>query len=485
MQLINKEKKIKYNYNKLFYTSKKNINKMLFFIAEMTIILVTSWISHRIEYNTWLIESQNILFIGISFFLVVLTYIFFVLPNYSKNLSIANDLLVISLSQISIFVILIAQTMIVSSKNRSHYTWIFYWFIDYFTLTFIYRIVIRSLNYLLIKTNKKKEKVVIIGINHPMIKIYRSFKNDFKSRLDLIGYVRTPCDVKASVRVMHYFKCLGSYENIHSIFTKKDISQVWICLPYHENELAAKILKKLDFYQIQIKWIPEIIRFKSLSLSSELIDNLPIININKDKGISDQSKLFIKIIQDKLISLMVLFFLWPVMLIIAIGVKLTSPGPIFYKQSRQGLGGKIFKVIKFRSMHFHAGNEIYPHQAKRNDPRITQFGAFLRRTSLDELPQFFNVLAGSMSIVGPRPHAIEHNNYYRSFINEYNKRHNVKPGITGWAQVNGYRGEISNIWVMKKRLQYDLDYIRKYSLFLDIKIIFLTVIRFYKQETAY
>jgi putative colanic acid biosynthesis UDP-glucose lipid carrier transferase len=170
---------------------------------------------------------------------------------------------------------------------------------------------------------------------------------------------------------------------------------------------------------------------------------------------------------------------------IGIAIKLSSPGPVLFKQYRMGINGKHFKVYKFRSMvvHNESGGDVT--QASRNDSRVTRVGAFLRRTSLDELPQFFNVLQGRMSIVGPRPHALAHNEYYKDLVESYMQRHKVKPGITGWAQVSGYRGETDTLDKMQKRVEYDLWYIDNWSLWIDIKIIFLTVFKGFVNKNAF
>ena len=162
------------------------------------------------------------------------------------------------------------------------------------------------------------------------------------------------------------------------------------------------------------------------------------------------------------------------MIVVAILVKLTSPGPILFKQKRHGWNGEHFFVYKFRSMYQHDEPLGVVTQAKVNDTRVTPLGGFLRKSSLDELPQFFNVLNGSMSIVGPRPHAVEHNEYYKELIPKYMWRHKVKPGITGWAQINGLRGDTSSIDLMKTRVEYDLFYIENWSVWFDLKVIFLT-----------
>ncbi|HEX6243965.1 MAG TPA: exopolysaccharide biosynthesis polyprenyl glycosylphosphotransferase [Polyangiales bacterium] len=171
------------------------------------------------------------------------------------------------------------------------------------------------------------------------------------------------------------------------------------------------------------------------------------------------------------------------MLLIALAIKLTSNGPVLFKQPRHGENGRVFNVLKFRTMRVMETDRVT--QASRGDPRVTKVGAFLRRTSLDELPQFFNVVRGEMSLVGPRPHAVAHNEFYRTQILEYMRRHKVKPGITGWAQVNGLRGETDTLEKMVARVEHDLAYIRSWSLWLDLKIVFLTVFGRKVRQNAY
>ena len=179
-----------------------------------------------------------------------------------------------------------------------------------------------------------------------------------------------------------------------------------------------------------------------------------------------------------------LLFSLPFMLVIALGIKFSSPGPVIFSQRRYGLDGKEIKVYKFRTMRVcEDGPEVA--QATRNDRRVTSFGKFLRRTSLDELPQFINVLQGTMSVVGPRPHAVAHNEFYRSRIPGYMLHYKIRPGITGLAQINGLRGETNTLEKMEKRLEYDLEYFSKWSLWLDLKISFRTILIFFGDSQAY
>ncbi|MBF7690065.1 MULTISPECIES: exopolysaccharide biosynthesis polyprenyl glycosylphosphotransferase [Acinetobacter] len=192
----------------------------------------------------------------------------------------------------------------------------------------------------------------------------------------------------------------------------------------------------------------------------------------------------IKRTEDICISFVIILLISPLLFIIAIAVKTTSSGPILFKQKRHGLHGQIIEVWKFRSMSVMENGDTVV-QAKKNDSRVTKVGGFLRKTSLDELPQFFNVLFGTMSIVGPRPHAISHNEYYETCIPDYMLRHMVKPGITGLAQMKGWRGETDTLDKMQQRVNCDLEYIQTWSLWLDIKLIFLTILRGFIQKTAY
>ena len=190
------------------------------------------------------------------------------------------------------------------------------------------------------------------------------------------------------------------------------------------------------------------------------------------------------LIEDIIVGSIILTLISPVLLGIAMAVKLTSKGPVLFKQTRYGLRGEKILVWKFRTMTVcEDGDNV--RQAQRDDDRFTPIGRFLRRTSLDELPQFINVLQGRMSIVGPRPHAVAHNEQYRSLIPGYMLRHMIKPGITGWAQINGWRGETNTVYKMKKRVEFDLEYMREWSLSLDIKIIFLTITRSFIDKNAY
>jgi putative colanic acid biosynthesis UDP-glucose lipid carrier transferase len=204
----------------------------------------------------------------------------------------------------------------------------------------------------------------------------------------------------------------------------------------------------------------------------KVVDGLPAIYLNESPLTSRPTAALSKSLVEKTVAFLAIIALSPILLIIALAVKINSPGPVFFKQDRHGWNGKVIKVWKFRSMRVHDDRDVK--QASRNDSRITAVGRFIRRTSLDELPQLFNVLQGHMALVGPRPHAVAHNNYYSGKILAYMARHRIKPGITGLAQISGCRGETDTIDKMQKRVEIDLQYINSWSLWLDLKILVKT-----------
>jgi putative colanic acid biosynthesis UDP-glucose lipid carrier transferase len=243
-----------------------------------------------------------------------------------------------------------------------------------------------------------------------------------------------------------------------------------------------KLLDELQDSTVSVYFVPDFFVFDLIQAHFDHVAGVPVVCICESpfRGLRGVVKRF----SDIIIALMSLAFIWPVMLAVASAVKLTSAGPVLFKQKRYGVDGKSINVYKFRSMTVMEDGDSVK-QATKNDSRLTPIGGFLRKTSLDELPQILNVLEGSMSIVGPRPHANAHNKYYRKLIKGYMVRHKVKPGITGWAQVNGFRGETETLDKMEQRVNYDLDYLRSWSLWMDLKIIMLTVSLVLKRKNAY
>ena len=230
-------------------------------------------------------------------------------------------------------------------------------------------------------------------------------------------------------------------------------------------------------------FVPDLTGFDLIQARVDHVAGLPVLAVCESPFVGMNQ--FVKRAEDLALGCLILLLIWPLLLLVALAVKLTSPGPVIFVQRRYGIDGRSIDVYKFRSMTVMEDGVRVMRQACKNDARLTPIGAFIRRTSLDELPQFFNVLAGSMSIVGPRPHPFALNELYRSQIRGYMQRHKVKPGITGWAQVNGFRGETDGVEPMRRRIEFDLDYLRSWSLWTDLKIIGLTVWVVFRDPNAY
>lgn len=299
-----------------------------------------------------------------------------------------------------------------------------------------------------------------------------------------LGVVKGFFDDRASDRLtgMQPRDLLGGLDEVTDYVKRHSIHVVYITLPMSADPRIRRLLDGLRDTTASIYFVPNATAFDLIQARVDQVGGIPVIAVCETPlyGLNGALKRAFDVVAASLILLLI----WPLMLAIAVGVKLSSPGPVLFKQRRYGLDGKEIVIYKFRSMTVcEDGDRI--DQAKKNDRRVTRFGAFLRRTSLDELPQFLNVLEGTMSIVGPRPHAVAHNEQYRRLIKGYMIRHKVKPGITGWAQINGFRGETETVEKMKKRIEYDLDYLRHWSLSLDFWIVARTAPVLLKDRNAY
>ena len=266
---------------------------------------------------------------------------------------------------------------------------------------------------------------------------------------------------------------LGKARNVAQYVRDHDIQVVFVVLPDGAVKRAVAVLDELGDTTSSVYYVPDFFVFNLLNAQISEIEGIPVLQVAETPlyGVDG----ILKQVFDGLFGILAVILLIPVFIVVAILIKLDDPaGPIIFKQKRYGLNGKRFWVYKFRSMKV-GDVKADIQQATREDPRVTRIGRFIRRTSIDELPQFFNVLQGEMSVVGPRPHTVAHNEHYRKEVKRYMVRHKVKPGVTGWAQVHGLRGETAQIERMEERIKFDLEYIKNWSPWLDIKIIFMTV----------
>jgi putative colanic acid biosynthesis UDP-glucose lipid carrier transferase len=321
---------------------------------------------------------------------------------------------------------------------------------------------------------------IFAGYNNSSLELARRLKNNPAMRLEVSGFF----DDRSSDRLglESDAKLVGSLSDLSTYVKEHGTDVIFIALPIRHVKRVMNLLDDLRDTTASIYYVPDIFVFDLIQARSGEIHGIPVVAMCETpfygyRGVT-------KRLTDIGLSIVILLLFLPLLLLIAVLVKISSPGPVIFKQRRYGLDGREIAVYKFRTMTVtEDGPEI--RQASKSDSRITRIGAILRRASLDELPQLINVLQGRMSLVGPRPHAVAHNEEYRKLIKGYMVRHKVLPGITGLAQVNGCRGETSQLEEMEARVNYDLDYLRHWTPMLDIKIILLTAIKVFRDDKAY
>lgn len=333
-----------------------------------------------------------------------------------------------------------------------------------FCLLILWHATFRKAILLARKRGRNKVHVVIVGQNESARRLQDTFSNQ-----------RLYGDYKLVA-------CLGDNpEEVARYLAGNKVHQLYCCLnPAVQTEAVNRIIRSCENLFVDFFYVPYMEGYLRHSVSFSQLDTMPVLKL-REEPLSNPLNEAVKRALDIVVSLLFLLLLFPVIwCFVAIGTRLSSPGPVFFKQKRTGYKGKAFTMYKFRSMKVNVrADEL---QATADDPRKTKFGDFLRRTSLDELPQFINVLRGDMSVVGPRPHMEKHTQIYTELVDEYLVRHMVKPGITGWAQVNGCRGETPTTGDMARRVRYDIWYIEHWSLWLDVKIVLRTAVQIIKGD---
>jgi len=325
-------------------------------------------------------------------------------------------------------------------------------------------------------------KVAIIGLTTSGARLATEFATHPEIGFTLSAFFDDRDNQRLSSNSKFTSKLQGDIKTGIELAKQGKFDLVYITLPLAAQKRIESILRELGDTTVDVHLVPDFFTFNLLNGRLAHVGDIQTISVYESplSGLSS----FAKRLEDIFLGSIILSMISIPMLIIAVLIKLDSRGPVFFKQKRYGLDGKAINVWKFRSMTV-ADNGNVVKQATKGDVRITKLGGVLRRTSLDELPQFINVLQGHMSIVGPRPHAVAHNEEYRRLVDFYMLRHKMKPGITGWAQINGWRGETDTLEKMEKRIEFDLEYIRQWSLLFDIKIVFLTIFKGFINKNAY
>jgi len=454
-------------------------------LGDMCVIPIMAMVSHVLYYGTAVPDpSQRVVFGAVLLSAMVC---FMIGPVYRgwRARGLVVDLWVLLLAWSCSFGLFSFYAVLVDMAGAVPTRWLLTWYGSGLLGMVGLRVLLRVQLHRLRSRGLDRERVLLVGLRASGLKLHRLLRGKPELGKEVIGYFSAQGDL-ATRRRGDAPRCLGALEDLprYMDLHRGEFDQLWVSMAPGDAADVKAMLKQIERFPVPVRLIPDTTGWGALNPGVYQVGNVPMIGVRQ--GLADHNFRLAKRVEDILVAGVAVILLAPLFVVLALGVKLSSPGPVLFRQRRHGLGGKEFSMLKFRSMRVHAeGSSDKITQATRNDPRVTRFGAFLRRSSLDELPQFFNVLGGSMSVVGPRPHAVQHNNHYERLIDRYMHRHYVKPGITGWAQVHGLRGETPELRLMKKRVQYDIDYIRRWSPTLDVRIIVMTAFKVLGQKSAY
>jgi polysaccharide biosynthesis protein PslA len=362
--------------------------------------------------------------------------------------------------------------------------WAGSWFVASASLLAASRILLSGLTRVWVKTGRFADRTVIVGTGPQGARLAQHLKQHGDMRTKIIGFVDDRRSRMSRDSLDGPY--LGNLDTLLRLVRENKVDQVFVALPWSAEERLRNIAMLIATTPVRVHLAPDMAGFQFPGRSFSLVAQVPMLHLF-DRPISGTNN-FIKAGEDFLFGSLIAVLLAPIMALIALAIRLDSPGPIFFRQKRQGFNNNLIEVWKFRTMYTDMTDADCAQQTTRGDPRITRIGGILRRTSLDELPQLFNVLNGTMSLVGPRPHAMETKSEGRlleDVVDRYAARHRVKPGITGWAQVNGWRGETDTAEKIERRVEHDLYYIDNWSLFFDLKILIKTVVAVVNDDNAF
>ena len=470
-------KKIHSNYTSSLYVFAR--------LTDVMAVVAGGYLSYlmRHGFDVALIQiPQNYIFVFLlSAFLSVIVFPWFDLYTSWRGQSIFAQIKAVVLAWSTVLILNIILMFLLKISAEFSRIWVTLWFFS----SVLMILGIRVVTYAFLRFMRVK------GFNHRRVLVYggeelgrnvvRRMNSSTWTGFDIVALVDN--DESLLGGSLFGVPIISEISDLNSYIEKNRIDELWLAIPFSDEKKVHEIVNSVSGNLVNVRFIPDLFGLSLLNHSITEIAGMTVVDLSTSpmEGVNK----VIKVIEDKVIALVIIIVISPLLLIIALSIKLTSKDSVIFKQRRHGWDGKVINVYKFRSMKMDENFDDEITQAIRIDPRTTKLGAFLRRTSLDELPQFFNVLQGHMSIVGPRPHAISHNEHYKEIVDQYMLRHKVKPGITGWAQINGWRGETNTIEKMQKRVEFDLYYIENWSLWFDLKIIFLTIFKGFLNKNAY
>lgn len=401
--------------------------------------------------------------------------LYFVPIQLHRSIVYLDKIVQRAFSVISLLIFLFATCLIFLNVGDVLATFLVLYYVSTIVVFSCWRVFVRMLLKFYRRKGYNFKRVVIVGAGKNGMELYRAMRDDISSGFNILGFF----DDNLALRdILPSY--LGTTDKVEEFAIAKDIDEIYCTLPGTNDEKILRMLNFAEKQMIRFYIVPEFYRNVKKSMVMEFLESVPLLTIRREPLQAFYNRA-LKRSFDLVFSSVVLCTIFPILyVLIGFLIKRSSPGPIFFKQKRTGLYGHDFECYKFRTMR--VNDQADTMQAVKDDPRKTKIGDFLRRTNLDEFPQFINVFKGDMSVVGPRPHMLKHTEQYSALIDKYMVRHLVKPGVTGWAQVTGYRGETKTLEQMEGRVKRDVWYIENWTFFLDLKIIVITLVNMFRGD---
>ncbi len=385
-----------------------------------------------------------------------------------------------------VFIVLMTLAFLFKSSDLVSRVWLVGWYASGALVLVIFRLSLRHIVMQWTREGRLKRRTVIVGGGHDAEVLVDSLMRSASADIRLLGLFDDRNDERSPESVASVAK-LGRIADLLEFARQTRVDLVIVSMPLSAEKRVLEMLTQLWVLPVDIRLSAHMSKLRFTSRAYSYVGDVPVFDM-ADRPISDWNLVF-KWLFDRIVAVLALVLLSPIMVLTAIAIKLDSPGPVFFKQKRHGFNNELIEVYKFRSMRSDMLDPTAARQVTKGDPRVTRVGRIIRKTSIDELPQFFNVLRGELSVVGPRPHALQakaDNILYYEAVEGYFARHKVKPGITGWAQIHGWRGETDTVDKIMQRVQHDLYYIEHWSILLDLYIVLMTPFTlFTKSENAY
>lgn len=401
--------------------------------------------------------------------------LYFVPIQLHRSIVYLDKIVQRAFSVISLLIFLFATCLIFLNVGDVLATFLVVYYVSTIVVFSCWRVFVRMLLKFYRRKGYNFKRVVIVGAGKNGMELYRAMRDDISSGFNILGFFDDNLALKDILP-----SYLGTTDKVEEFAIAKDIDEIYCTLPGTNDEKILRMLNFAEKQMIRFYIVPEFYRNVKKSMVMEFLESVPLLTIRREPLLAFYNRA-LKRSFDLVFSSVVLCTIFPILyVLIGFLIKRSSPGPIFFKQKRTGLYGHDFECYKFRTMR--VNDQADTMQAVKDDPRKTKIGDFLRRTNLDEFPQFINVFKGDMSVVGPRPHMLKHTEQYSALIDKYMVRHLVKPGVTGWAQVTGYRGETKTLEQMEGRVKRDVWYIENWTFFLDLKIIVVTLVNMFRGD---